>query len=751
MKIKILKKKVFSSVFLGAALFAISCNTTKEDVVETDFAKYVDQYIGTGGHGHVFMGANVPFGFVQLGPTSIPQSWDWTSGYHISDTTVIGFSHLHLNGTGIGDLSDIVLMPVVGDVNHNRGTHDSYDTGMWSYFSRANEKCAPGYYATRLDRYNVDVELTATQRVGLHKYTFAEGTKDSRIVVDLENGTCWDESIENKLIVLNDSTVAGYRYSKGWANDQRVYFVAEFSKPFKKFQLFDKNTAKEGKELVSKQVYGEAIYGEIGTDPIYVKVALSPVSVENAQLNMKAELAGWDFAKVKSDAYNAWNTELAKIKIKTADESVKHIFYTGLYHTMIAPSVFGDVNGDYRGADGNHHIGGGFTNYTTFSLWDTYRAAHPLMTIIHPEKMPDMINTMLHIYKQQGKLPVWHLMGCETDCMVGNPGIPVVADAILKGFEGFDKELAFEAMKASAMKDDRGMNFRKEFGYIPYDKMLESVAYDMEYALADWAVAQVAKKLGEEEDYQFFEKRSKSYKNFFDPVTGFMRGKGVKGEFRTPFSPFASSHREDDYCEGNAWQYTFLVPHDLDGLIECYGSKEAFIQKLDSLFIVDSKLEGDITSPDISGLIGQYAHGNEPSHHILYFYTMVGQPWKSVDLIRRVLSELYHDQPDGLSGNEDVGQMSAWYILSSMGLYQAEPAGGRYYFGSPIVDEAVLNVGNGKEFSIVAQNNSKENKYIQSIKLNDEPYTLPYIAFEDIQKGGKLEFVMGTEQVTWAK
>lgn len=746
----LLKNKIFSYMLVGAALFTVACNTTKEEVAETDLAKYVDQYIGTGGHGHVFMGANVPFGFVQLGPTSIPQTWDWTSGYHITDTTVIGFSHLHLNGTGIGDLSDIVFMPVVGDVNHNRGTHDSYDTGMWSYFSRANEKCAPGYYATKLDRYNVDVELTATQRVGLHKYTFAEGTTDARIVIDLENGQAWDESVENKLTILNDSTIAGYRYSKGWANDQRVYFVAEFSRPFTKFQLYDKNTAKGGTELVSKQVYGEAIYGEIGTEPIYVKVALSPVSTQNAEINMKAEVSGWDFDKVKSQAYDAWNTELAKIKIKTTDESVKRIFYTGLYHTMVAPSVFGDVNGDYRGADGNHHIGSSFTNYTTFSLWDTYRAAHPLMTIIHPEKVSDIMNTMLHIYKQQGKLPVWHLMGCETDCMVGNPGIPVVADAILKGFDGFDHELAFEAMKASAMLDDRGMNFRKEFGYIPYDKMLESVAYDMEYALADWSVAQAAKKLGKNEDYDFFEKRSKSYKNFFDPETGFMRGKGVKGEFRTPFSPYASSHREDDYCEGNAWQYTFLVPHDLDGLIECFGSKEAFVQKLDSLFIVDSKIEGDITSPDISGLIGQYAHGNEPSHHILYFYTMVGQPWKGADLIRRVLSELYHDQPDGLSGNEDVGQMSAWYILSSMGLYQVEPAGGHYYFGSPIVDEAVLNVGKGKEFTIVASNNSKENKYIQSVKLNDKPYTLPHIAFEDIQKGGKLEFVMGTEQVAWS-
>lgn len=750
-RFKILLHNALSIFLLAMFLFSASCENTKKDIVESDFASYVDQRIGTGGHGHVFMGANAPFGLVQLGPTSIPQTWDWVSGYHISDTTIIGFSHLHLSGTGIGDLSDIVFMPTSGIVNHDRGTHESYDTGMWSYFSHANERFAPGYYATHLDRYNVDVELTATQRVGLHKYTFLEKTDDARVVIDIENGTAWDAPVEGHLEVLDNKTIAGYRYSKGWADDQRIFFVAEFSRPFANFQLYDKNSAKEGKQITAKQVYGEALYGEIGSEPLYVKVALSPVSIENAKANMNAELSGWDFEGVKTNAYNAWNEELSKIKIKTEDKSIKRIFYTALFHTMVAPSVFSDVNGDYRGADGKYHTSNEFTNYTTFSLWDTYRAAHPLMTIIHPEKMADMMNTMLHIYKQQGKLPVWHLMGCETDCMVGNSGIPVVADAILKGYEGFDYELAYEAMKKSAMLDDRGMNFRKQYGYIPYDKMVESVAYDMEYAVADWALAQVAKKLGKEEDYKYFEDRSKSYKNFFDSETRFMRGKGVKGEFREPFNPIASTHRDDDYCEGNAWQYTFLVPHDLDGLVECFGGEEPFIQKLDSLFIVDSTLEGENISPDISGLIGQYAHGNEPGHHTLYLYTMMGQPWKTSDLVRRVLTELYHDQPDGLSGNEDVGQMSAWYVLSSLGFYQVEPAGGRYFFGSPIIDEAIIKLGNGKTFTVKATNNSKENKYIQSIKLDGKSYIKSYIAFEDIVKGGTLELEMGAEETMWSK
>ncbi|MFV0554915.1 MAG: GH92 family glycosyl hydrolase [Mangrovibacterium sp.] len=744
-------KGLLACMLLAVMTITFSCKQENAATTETDFAQYVDQYIGTGGHGHVFMGANVPFGLVQLGPTSIPQKWDWCSGYHITDTTVIGFGHMHLNGTGIGDLSDIILMPTTGDVNHNRGTHESYDTGMWSYFSRANEKCEPGYYATHLDRYNVDVELTATPRVGFHKYQFAEGTTDARVVIDLENGLNWDKSMECKIEVFNENTIGGYRYSKGWADDQRVYFVAEFSKPFKNFQLYDKNKAVDGKSIVSAQAYGEALFADaLGAEPLYVKVALSPVSVQNARMNMLHETPelDWDFNKVRKNAYAMWNEELSKVKVKTTDASAKKIFYTALFHTMVAPSIFSDVNGQYRGADAKTYSSKEFTNYTTFSLWDTYRAAHPLMTIIHPEKMADMVNTMIHIYEQQGKLPVWHLMGCETNCMVGNPGISVVADAMLKGFEGFDKEKAYEAMKTSAMLDERGLKYFKEYGYIPYEKESEGLSKAMEYAIADWALAQVAKEMGKTEDYNYFLERSKVFERYFDKQTGFVRGLSAKGEFRPNFNPFESIHRDNDYTEGNAWQYTWLVPHDIDGLVAQFGSKEAFITKLDSLFIVEGEL-GEHASPDISGLIGQYAHGNEPSHHIAYMYTHVGQPWKTANVVRQVLSELYHDQPDGLSGNEDVGQMSAWYVLSSLGLYQVEPAGGRYYFGSPIMDEAVINVGEGKTFTIEAKYNSSVNKYIQAITLNGQPYTLPYLDYAAIAAGGTLEIEMGDKPAVW--
>lgn len=729
------------------ALLAAACgrNSGPENLT-----RFVDPHIGTGGHGHVFMGANVPYGAVQLGPTSIPQTWDWVSGYHVSDTTVIGFAHTHLNGTGIGDLSDISLMPVTGDVTLARGTEDDPQSGMWSYFSHANEQVRPGYYATRLDRYGIDVELTATKRVGLHKYTFP-ASDDAAVVIDLENGTCWDAPVEGYLTVVNDHTVCGYRYSTGWANDQRVYFTAEFSKPFKSFELYEGGAdggPRSGELLKGQRVYGRASFDTREDETIFVKVAISPVSIENARLNMQYELPDWDFAQTVRRAEDSWNNELNKVRISTQDESVKRIFYTALYHTMVAPSEFCDVNRDYRGADGQIYQNAPFVNYTTFSLWDTYRAAQPLMTILHPERMPDIVNTMLHICEQQGKLPVWHLMGCETDCMVGNPGIPVVADAVLKGVGGFDREKAYEALKTSAMLPERGMDLRMQYGYIPCDLFNESVAYDMEYALADWSVAQVAKELGKEVDYAYFLDRSKSYKHHFDRNSGFMRGTDSKGAFREPFSPFASTHREDDYCEGNGWQYTWLVPHDVEGLQECFGSRERFIEKLDSLFIVSSDITGDNTSPDISGLIGQYAHGNEPSHHIVYLYTMVGQPWKTAEKVREILTTLYHDQPDGLSGNEDVGQMSAWYVLSSLGFYQVEPAGGRYFFGSPLVDKAELKVRDGV-FTVTARNNSAENKYIQRVTLNGAPYAKAYIDHKDIAAGGVLEFEMGSEPAVW--
>ena len=728
------------------SLCLASCGSSQKGQEMEDLTQFVDPRIGTGGHGHVFYGANVPYGFIQLGPTSIPQSWDWVSGYHVSDSTVIGFPHTHLSGTGIGDLHDINVMPVVGEVTYSRGDASSYETGLWSYSDRSKEVVTPGYYRTHLSRYNVDVELTATKRVGFHKYTFL-GNESPAIVFDMVNGGCWDKTTEAVIRVVNDSTVSGYRYSKGWADDQRVFFRAEFSRKFDNVEFIVNDSVKEGNMAKGAQLFARVNFAAGNKEPVYMKVALSPTSEEGAQLNMQTELSGWDFEKTIADAKAAWNKELNKVKVYTTDEASKKIFYTSLYHTLFAPSEFCDVNGDYYGADKQMHKGEGFVNYTTFSLWDTYRAAQPLMTILHPEKMSDIINTMLHIHQQQGKLPVWHLMGCETNCMVGNPGVPVVADAILKDIKGFDTELAFKALKESSMLPERGMEHRIEYGFIPADKMTEAIAYDMEYAIADWAVAQAAQKLGKQEDYEYFLKRSKSYKNYFDASTGFMRGKMLDGSWRTPFSPYASSHRDDDYCEGNAWQYTWLVPHDVEGLVECFGSKEAFVNKLDSLFLANGDM-GEASSPDISGLIGQYAHGNEPSHHTVYLYTLVGQPWKTADRIKEILHTMYTDQPDGLSGNEDVGQMSAWYILSSFGFYQVEPAGGKFVFGYPNFDKVEIAVPAGK-FVIERENKGQQNNYIQGIVLNGTEYKKPWIEYADIMKGGELKFLMGDEPVVW--
>lgn len=712
-----------------------------------DYVRYVDPYIGTGDHGHVFMGANVPFGAVQLGPTSLPNAWDWCSGYNYADTTVIGFGHTHLSGTGIGDLNDVSLMPVTGEVVFDRGTAGDPTSGMWSFFSRRNERCEPGYYRTRLDRYGIDVELTATCRVGLSRYTFPQ-TGDAAVVLDLENGLGWDEAVNCGVRRLDSMTVEGWRRSTGWAKDQQVYFHLRFSRPFSSISFVGDSLSVADGEARGRHLYARFEYGAAGEEPLLAKVALSAVSAENARRNMDAECPGWDFAAVRRAAREAWNGELAKIAIETPDESVLRNFYTALYHTMIAPSVFSDADGAYCGADGEVHASPGHTVYTTFSLWDTYRAAHPLMTLIHPERIPDLIRTMLRIYEEQGKLPVWHLWGNETDCMVGNPSVPVVADAMLKGFGGFDPELAYDAMKRSLMRDDRGMDLYKKYGYIPYE-FNESVGYCMEYAIADWALAQVAAREGKTDDYEYFHSRSKAYRHYFDPSTGFIRGRSVSGAWRTPFDPFHSKHLDQDYTEGNAWQYTWLVPHDVDGLMECFGSRERFIEKLDSLFVVEGDL-GVEASPDISGLIGQYAHGNEPSHHIAYIYTMIGQPWKTADRVRQILTTLYHDRPAGLCGNEDVGQMSAWYVLSSLGMYQPEPAGGRFFFGSPLVDRAVVKVAGGT-FTVEAQNNAPENIYIQSVRFNGKPYRKNYINFADIATGGELLFEMGSEPADWTE
>ena len=682
-----------------------------------NLTQLVNPRIGTGGHGHVFVGANVPFGMIQLGPNEHTRGWDWCSGYHESDSVIIGFGHMHLSGTGIGELGDVAFLPVLDEEQRE------------VLFSHRAERVRPGYYSVMLDNH-IHVELTATERAGMHRYTLPADAKNGFMVLNLNQGIGWDKMSQCGMKVESATLVTGFRYSTGWAKDQKVFFAAEFSRPVKQVQ-------QEGDSL---SVFSFDNNGS----PLLLRVGLSAVSVEGAKANLRAEMNHWNFASFVADADRKWEEQLQKMHISGGTPAEQSVFYTAMYHTMIAPSVFCDVDGRYRGADGQVYQGD-FTNYTTFSLWDTYRAAHPLMTLIHPERQKDIAQTMLHICDQQGKLPVWHLMGNETDCMVGNPGSIALADLVMKGYLT-DYKAALEALKKSDMREERGLGLLAKYGYIPcdLDPTYETVAKGLEYAIADGAAAVVAKRYGTKSDYKYFYDRSQSYRRYFDRKTGFMRGVTSKGQFREPFNPFHAVHQHDDYTEGNAWQYTWLVSHDVHGLIGLFGGEKPFLQKLDSLFVAEGDL-GEGASPDISGLIGQYAHGNEPSHHIIYMYNYAGQPWKAAPLLRKVFSEMYRDGLDGLSGNEDVGQMSAWYVLSSMGLYQVEPAGGRYIIGSPLFDSVEMNVGNGRTFKVTARNNSAENIYVQSAKLNGKKYTKSYVDFKDIVCGGELELVMGSQ------
>lgn len=668
------------------------------------------------------MGANVPFGLVQLGPTEPTRGWDWCSGYYYDDDELIGFGHMHLSGTGIGCLGDVAFLPV----------KDFKQTS--TRFKHEAEKVHPGYYSVQLTDPNVLVELTATERCGFHRYTFKNGAK-AQLALDLSQCIGWDKLNDCLLTQESATRLTGFRRSNGWAADRRIYFSIDFSQPVTVHRL-------DSMERVVVSVADN-------TKPLLVKVALSPVSIDKAKLNMQAELAGWDFDAAVKQADEAWNRELARIEIQTNDRTKKRIFYTAMYHLMTSCSKFNDVDREYRGADGKVHKAD-FTNYTTLSLWDTYRAAHPLMTVAFPEMQRDFAQTFLNIYKQQGRLPVWHLMGSETDCMVGNPGAIVLADLTMKGFVE-DKELALEALKATQMKDIRSLGLLKKHGYIPWnlEPENETVAKALEYCAADDGVAKVAKLLGKKDDYEYFFNRSRSYKKYYDPETRFLRAVGTDGKFRLPFNPFFAEHRTNDYTEGNAWQYTFLVPHDVKGLIKLFGSDKAFMSKLDSLFFVEG-WAGDNASPDMSGMTGQYAHGNEPSHHVIYMYNYAGRPDKAAPMLRKMLNEMYLDQPDGLSGNEDVGQMSAWYILSSVGLYQVDPVGGRFVIGSPLFDKATVNVGGGKTFTVVAKNNSDKNIYVQSARLNGKTLKNSYVDFNDIRRGGTLELVMGPKPSKWA-
>lgn len=694
-----------------------------------NYVDYVDTKIGTGFHGHVFVGANVPFGMVQLGPTSIPQGWDFVSGYHDSDSTVIGFSHTHLSGTGCGDLFDVTLMPVVGEVTYARGEEKDPSSGMWSYADRSKEIAEPGYYSIPLTRYGIKAEMTATDRVGLSRYTFP-ASDSAAIVIDLKNGGCDDSPIDVAMTQEGNTRIVGHRFSKGWAKDQKVYFVAEFSKPFTSFEIKDDN--------------GWFVRADFKTAPgeqIQVKVALSSVSVDGARANLAGELPGWNFDAVRASATDAWNDRLGRIHITTDDADARKKFYTSMYHTMIMPSNMSDVDGHYRGADGKVHQSDQ-RQYSGHSLWDTYRAQMPLMALIHPDRNVEMINNMVNIAEEQGRLPVWHLWGNETNCMVGNPGAIAVADAVAKRTPGVDLQRAYKALLTTAADTARGGKYRQEFGFIPSDKMRESIAYDMEYAIADAAIAAAARAMGDKATARKFEKRSKSYRHYLDKSTGFVRGKMTDGSWRTPFDPNAITHRTDDYCEGNAWQYTWLAPQDLDGLVKFFGGGERTVAALDTLFTTSSVLTGEDVSPDVSGLIGQYAHGNEPSHHIIYFYTMLGRNDKAADLIRKVADEFYTTRPDGIIGNEDAGQMSAWYILSSLGFYQVEPGSGRFWFGTPLFEEADMTVPGGT-FKVRANGISDTNRYICGVRLNGRPYDKMYVTHQDILNGGLLEFDMG--------
>ena len=732
-------KKIMLAAAAVAMTSLVSC-TPAEQTAEADLLQYVDPFIGSGFHGHVFVGASVPFGMVQLGPNNIDKGWDWCSGYHYSDSICIGFSHTHLNGTGCGDMGDVMVMPMT-EVNVKRGNQDDISSGYASYYRHKTEEAHPDYYSVMLDRYDIKAELTATARVGLHRYTFPQG-KQAHILVNLKDGV--GSIVTNSYIrQIDEYTIEGYRYTRGWSPMRKVYFVLQADKPIADLSLYDDTVQVAAKsQLKARAVKGVLSFGE--QQQVMVKVALSPVSCENAMANLKAEMSGFDFEHVRKACAAQWNERLNRITIETDDEAAKRVFYTSNYHTMVAPTLFCDVNGQYRGInDMIYTAPEGFTNYTTLSLWDTYRTLNPLFTLVNDEMVPDIVNTMISIYHQNDKLPVWALQSGETNCMPGYSAVPIIADAYLKGFEGFDAEEAFAAMKATTVyPQQNAVPYVVERGYIPCDKVHEATSIAMEYAVDDWGVAAMAKKMGKQEDAELYARRAMYYKQYFDSEIKFIRPKMDDGTWRTPYDPANSIHMVGDFTEGNGWQYTFFAPHDVYGLIELFGGDEEFITKLDAFFVNNDSM-GETASADITGLIGQYAHGNEPSHHIAYMYAYAGQQWKVAEKVRFIMDEFYTDKPDGVIGNEDCGQMSAWYVMSSMGFYQENPSDGVFVFGSPRFDKMTVKVRGNNTLIIEAENNSKENIYIQEVYFNGKPYEKSYITYDELIAGGTLKFVMG--------
>jgi len=716
-----LKKNIFILFFFCNALVAFS--------QVKDFTSLVDPFIGTSGHGHTYPGASMPFGMVQLSPDTRLTGWDGCSAYHYSDSIIYGFSHTHLSGTGCSDYGDILLMPMINTFSFN---NEKYSCE----FSHKNETATPGYYQVKMNN-DIYVELTVSKRVGFHKYTFPSD-KNPYVILDLKHR---DEVIESYIEVVNDTIIRGYRRSKAWAADQRLYFVIQFSKPIKEFGIALNDTVQKYlKKVEGKNVKAYFSFTPNEKNVLLVKVGISAVSTDGAYKNMLAEIPGWDFNKIKDIAKEAWNKELGKIEVEGGTSDQQTIFYTALYHSLLTPNLYMDVDGQYRGTDLKIHKAEGFDNYTVFSLWDTYRAEHPLFTIIEQKRTNDFINSFINEYKNGGMLPVWELSANETFCMIGYPSVSVIADAFMKGIKNYDTIEAFKAMKSSADADRYGLSFYRKYGYIPGDKESESVSKTLEYAYDDWCIAQMAKGMGKTDDYKKYIQRAQFYKNIFDPETKFMRAK-LNGGWYKPFDP---TEVNNNYTEANSWQYSFYVPHDISTLIEMYGGKQRFSNKLDSLFFGNYKFSGR-EQADITGLIGQYAQGNEPSHHIAYLFDYVGKPWRTQEIIHKIQTEMYSAKFDGLCGNEDCGQMSAWYVMSAMGFYQVCPGNEQYAIGTPLFNKITIHLEIGKDFVITAKNSSRENFYIQSAALNGVAYNRSYFTHSDLMKGGSLEFVMNNK------
>lgn len=754
-----IKKALVLACGIGTMLL-VACSA--DVAVEKDYAASVNPFVGTGGHGHTFPGAVVPNGMIQPSPDTRIDGWDASSGYYYEDSLMNGFSHTHLSGTGCADYGDFLLMPTVGEQVCNPQDFSKQNLPFASNFSHASEVAEPGYYSVFLDRYGVRAEMTATKRAALHRFTFPE-TEKAGFILDLDYSIQHQTNLDMQVEVVSDTEIRGHKLSQYWAFDQQLSFYAKFSKPFTYEVLRDTLIDQNGKKQPRCKVLLQ--FATQKDEQVMVKMAVSAVDMEGAQKNLEAEIPGWDFEGIRKSARQAWNNYLSKIDVTTAEQDDKMIFYTAMYHTAISPNLFTDVDGRYLGMDLKTHQGDvNQPVYTTFSLWDTFRALHPLLSIIDPAKNNDYIRSLLLKAQEGGVLPKWELAGNYTATMIGYHAASLMADAYTKGYADFDLNEAYKACIRAAEYDTTGIKcpelvlpvlmpmaryYKNTLGYIPCDRENESVAKALEYAYDDYCISILAEAVGDYKNQEKYAKFAKAYELYFDPSTRFMRGLDSKGKWRTPFNPRASNHRNDDYCEGTAWQWTWFVPHDVEGLVGLMGGEDAFVGKLDSLFTASSQMEGEVVSADITGLIGQYAQGNEPSHHVIHMYNYVNRPWQTQELLDRVFKEQYRNDPDGLSGNEDCGQMSAWYILNSMGFYQVCPGKPVYSIGRPIFDKVVINLPENKTFTITALNNSKENKYIQAVKLNGKDLVTPFFEHKDMINGGTLEFVMTNQPTQW--